>query len=176
MNHIAEIIADPIIEDEEINPEGEELTQEEIDDLSELWEGEDPFAMCDECKRLGYCKRNFALEDSIIANMIPKDVEIEYFRHHGAYTKKHLQAAVDAFHEQDYETSILNCKVVIQENKDLSTPFLVIAFCQYFLGELAEALTQYKLYLANLEFTPKEDKFKYFIWHCENKLNSFIGQ
>ena len=146
--------------------------------------GVDPFdgSLCDECKELGYCKydkqkaeerRAIFLKDDEICNLVPIHYDDEYYRHSGSYSKKHLKAAFEAFHQQDYETSVLNAEVVIDENKTLAAPYLVIAVCQYFLGDYAEAINQYEIYLGNIQYIPQDarDKMHYFIWHCENLIN-----
>ena len=94
---------------------------------------------CDECKEQGYCKYNkdrksIFLKDNEICNLIPIHYDDEYWRLTGNYSKKHLTAAFEAFHQQDYETSTLNAQAVIDENKTLAAPYLVMAICQYFLG------------------------------------------
>ena len=148
-----------------------------------------PDVLCSECEELGYCKYDrqeaiqeereaVFLRDDEICNLVPIHFDDEYWRHTGNYSKKHLKAAFEAFHQQDYQTSILNAQAVIDENKTLAAPYLVIAVCQYFLGDYAEAINHYDIYLGNIQYIPQDsrDKMHYFIWHCENKLNSFIGQ
>ena len=92
----------------------------------------------------------------------------DYWRDGGKYSRAHLQAAFDAYHQQDYETAIINCKAVIELNNELPLPLLVIAVCYYFLNDYTEAIIQYELYLKNLDYT-EEELFK---WHCENKLRT----
>ena len=182
MNEI--IITDPIIEQEEINPEIKELSYEEIDNIPYEYDPEimKLFEMCPECKALGYCKKTkVVLEDSFIRNLVPLAVEGELYQHKENYSVKQLQASFNAFHQHDYETAILNSgKILIEikerdrKSKELSMAFLVLAVCQYFFRNYRLAGKHYEHYLMfNPEYVRFEgdESMEHFMWHCENLMN-----
>ncbi len=76
--------------------------------------------LCSECKPLGYCilKSNdsdiqlfgrFTVKDYL--NLVPVHF---YSGKMGKYSKFHLQVACDAFHQEDYETAIINFRAVLE--------------------------------------------------------------
>lgn len=76
--------------------------------------------LCSACKPLGYCiiKSNasdvqlfgrFTVKDYL--NLVPVNF---YSGKMGKYSKFHLQVACDAFHQEDYETAIINFRAVLE--------------------------------------------------------------
>jgi hypothetical protein len=73
--------------------------------------------LCDECEALGYCRlsnnklssKRFTVKDYL--NLVPAHF---YCGKMGKYSKFHLQVACDAFHQEDYETAILNFRAVLE--------------------------------------------------------------
>ena len=73
--------------------------------------------LCDECEALGYCRLDnnklstirYTIKDYL--NLVPVSI---YGGKLGKYSKFHLQVACDAFHQEDYETAILNFRAVLE--------------------------------------------------------------
>ena len=73
--------------------------------------------LCDDCEALGYCRlsnnqfssKKFAVKDYL--NLVPAQF---YGGKMGKYSKFHLQVACDAFHQEDYETAIINFRAALE--------------------------------------------------------------
>ena len=145
--------------------------------------------LCDECKELGYCKETLAMEKRAKASSyIPEELpKVEMLKENknvsslkellnlvplhahkgrfGDYTKKHLQTAYDAFHQEDYETALLNFLTVLETNSNVSDAFLGTAICYYMLGDFEKALG-YSHYLENISRVGSELLLKSFFDLC----------
>ena len=130
------------------------------------------------CRELGYCKKahdeeklenekSYRMQESIISNMVPLRATKETFVYMGDFTRKHLQIAFDVFHQQDYETAILNCKAVIQETVGCGVAYACIASAEYFLGNYDEA-NHFAIKGEGCYFGTERQKLKLFGLHCEN--------
>lgn len=107
----------------------------------------------DKCNKLGYCiirhakykvelaerEKAYRMKEDFIGHLIPLIVAKDPINHIGEYSRQHLQMALDAYHQQDYETAILHCKAVIQENGFGVIAYLCIAVSEYYQGNYEEA-------------------------------------
>lgn len=101
--------------------------------------------LCEECKRLGYCKSRHekAEAEARIKNVIrfnikdylkqvPLQIEDSYY---DPFSKFHLQEACDAFHQADYETAILNFRAVTSVMGSFSIAIIGAALSYFMLKD-----------------------------------------
>jgi hypothetical protein len=97
--------------------------------------------LCDECKALGYCRlsinqfsnKKFTVKDYL--NLVPAQF---YGGKMGKYSKFHLQVACDAFHQEDYETAILNFRAVLEAVNDYDA-FIGLAVAYFMVKDYDNA-------------------------------------
>lgn len=129
---------------------------------------------CDECKAFGKCKLNnrveykiwngdYSLED-FVRSLVPYSANDT----RGAFIREHMQAAYDAFHDQDYETAGLHFMTIINERPKEPIVFLGLASIKYFLKDYAEAIEYAKQYAAHRMFG--SNRVRFFIKCCEIAL------
>ncbi len=138
--------------------------------------------VCDSCNEKGYCTRKekiyfeeiskskvvYTISDKEISNMvllnIPKDN-----RFYSAYIRKYLQIAIDAFHQDDYETAIINSNVVLAQKNNCNEALFCLAVSYYFLADYEQAI-DYAHRISSSEYRLNEDKICAFIDKCKNTL------
>lgn len=135
----------------------------------------------EQCKILGYCVRAKAREreemeeqekayrmsSEFIGKIVPLSVNSENSFHIGQYSEKHLQTAFDAFHQQDYETAVLHCKAIVQENPECGVAYVCLAVSEYYRQNFEEA----NYYSARAEehyYNYEHRVIKLFGLHCQN--------
>ncbi len=142
------------------------------DGTDTFWDG----TLCAECKQLGFCKlrrkkdvvaaapKLFQMSDTEISNLVPSNIPNGDSNYYGKFTRKHLHVAFEAFHQQDYETAILNCKAVLEEFRYNLTAHMVLAVCYH-------ALQDYETAMEHCAIVYNSDsRMQYFMLHCQNKL------
>jgi hypothetical protein len=137
-----------------------------------------------ECERLGYCVRarqseiieqrerdkKYRMDELFIGNLVPLRVEKNTQFHLGDYSKRHLQIACDAFHQQDFESASLHSKAVIQANTDCSTAYICVVAAEYFLCNYEEA-TYYAVSAESHCYSPYQQLvLERFNLHCQNLI------
>jgi hypothetical protein len=71
--------------------------------------------------------------------------------------KQHLQLAYDAFHQQDYETAMLQFHIVLEESGTVEEALIGLAISYFYLGNYENA-SRYILYYGELKpFKPVTD-------------------
>ena len=137
--------------------------------------------LCDECKIQGYCQweeteeqlynkikklpKRFTFKD--YTRLVPLRVTNPQF---GDYTKRYLQTAFDAFHQEDYETALINFKVALQARGDIATAYYAIALCYFKLEDYELASLNMSYYLATFYRNDPESKENYFLLLCQFAL------
>lgn len=107
--------------------------------------------LCNDCKPFGYCKYAEKLEQLQLRLLeLPKLFSFSDFAKHipvqsfngnlGVYTNKHLQIACDAFHQEDYETALLNFKAALEGRANLNYAHLGLALCYFKMNNFEMAL------------------------------------
>lgn len=126
--------------------------------------------LCEECKTLGYCKNyserqnniRHSLTDEKLRNLVPistRDIK-------GIFTKKHLGVANLAFHQEDYETAILNYQTVLDNDPNNSSTLLYLAICYFFLEQYEIAMNYADRVNENYELIES------FLVYCQKKQKS----
>jgi hypothetical protein len=72
--------------------------------------------------------------------MVPYGVLQYTFNHLGAFVKRNMKVALEAFHQDDFETAIIYSKVVLDENRDRPDALICVAVSEYFLGNYSTAI------------------------------------
>ena len=71
--------------------------------------------------------------------------------------KLHLQNAYDAFHQQDYETAMLQFHTVLEESATVEEALIGLAIAYYFMGDYENA-NRYMMYYGEAKpFNPTTD-------------------
>lgn len=131
--------------------------------------------LCDECKKLGYCKSYAERQNKIDHSLITHSLTDEKLRNlvpintrdiKGIFTKKHLGVANLAFHHEDYETAILNYQTVLENDPNNSSALLCLAICYFFLEQYEIAMNYADRVNENYELMES------FLLYCQNKLKS----
>ena len=140
--------------------------------------------LCDECRSLGYCKLRKPGETSHVAPTYQASVlkkvpfNIEYYKnkisfrvssHEGfsASAKQHLQVAYDSFHQEDYETALLNFKSVERGGTYNDGRDYFLAVTNFLLGRYREASLHMQLSAENTYY--REEDFSPFLDECERR-------
>lgn len=115
--------------------------------------------LCDECKKLGYCKESTSTHmqesyEMATSVQVNRPFDLKYYtakiplRVNGneifsQYTREHLQTAYDAFHQDDFETALLHFKSV-EPGGNYSQSDYFLALTYFMLGnyEMANAHMQ----------------------------------
>lgn len=137
--------------------------------------------LCDECKKQGYCQleeteeqlynkiknlpKRFSFKDYTL--LLPLRVTSTLL---GDYIKKYLQIAFDAFHQEDFETALLNFKTVLQARGNISILHYAIALCYFKLEDYELASVNMSYYLSNSNSDFLGSKENYFLLLCEFAL------
>jgi tetratricopeptide (TPR) repeat protein len=121
--------------------------------------------LCDECKALGYCrvgreKESITYNSRVIKFDIRKymnylPLRIEGSRY-GQYSKFHLQTALDAFHQEDYETAILHFRATIENAAHLAEAYYGLTLSYFIIKDYENAMTFADRYNGNLDALKEE--------------------
>lgn len=163
------------IGDNYITDDGVIITQADIDALPDL-------SLCDECKALGYCRKEGRqlkpdfdmlnlMDTTEVERMIPWGVLEHSFTYLGNYTKKHMKIALEAFHQQDYETAILHSKVVLEQNPYRTDALLCIAASEFFSNNFQMAMELATTAIGQDFLPTAKFTIERFIYTCENLLS-----
>ena len=121
--------------------------------------------LCDECKALGYCrvgreKENITYNSRVIKFDIEKYKKYVLLRidgsRYGQYSKFHLQAALDAFHQEDYETAILHFRATIENAAHLTEAYYGLTLSYFITKDYENAMTFAERCNGNLEALKEE--------------------
>ncbi len=142
-------------------------------------EGADSF-LCEECRPLGFCKiRAEEKNREIIKKIAPGNKSCfdisDYLRKipfrisdskgFSNYAKEHLQKAYDAFHQEDYETALINYKCVERGGIYYNEPDFFLALAYFMLGNYQSAATHMQACIDNTFYSTED--FNPFIEECE---------
>lgn len=120
--------------------------------------------LCLHCKPLGRCLASFSqlLSTKVYLpqdylDMVPLHVvNVGAMRCSNA-GKQHLQLAYDAFHQQDYETAMLQFHIVLEESGTVEEALIGLAISYFYLGNYDNA-SRYILYYGELKpYKPTTD-------------------
>ena len=174
MKLLNEIIAELIIEPEEV------IQDLPDDGTTSFFDEDDPTQLCDECKAVGFCRnfhpeefraklkdleKAFRMPEEEIKNMVPlkeNNVTWELF---GKGRTKHLQIAHDAFHQDDFETAVLNYESILQEYSYDETAHIYLGVCYYLLGNYDKAIDHAS------RINRSYSNISNFILHFQNVMN-----
>lgn len=125
----------------------------------EMWAAIDklpPLILCDACKALGYCRdsgshlremlyyeETFDLKKYL--NRVPVTAVINY--RNSTFERKHLQAAYDAFHQDDFETALLNFKAAGESNNPDAPVSYSLALTYFMMEDYEQAASNMVAYL-----------------------------
>jgi hypothetical protein len=136
----------------------------------------------EQCQLLGYCVRArereiieqrerdkaYKMSEGFIGNLVPLRVEKNTQFHLGEYSRQHLQIACDSFHQQDFESTSLHAKAVIQANTDCSTAYWCVIAAEYFLSNYGEASYYASRAIDYCHSPYQQQVLQRFNLHCEN--------
>ncbi len=140
------------------------FTQAELDALPDYVE------LCNDCKEIGFCKKSPSKKDHIVHHIADEKlrnyIPISKVNHKGIYTQKHFDAAHLAFHQNDYETAVINYQAIIEYNSANSTAHFCLAITYYFLERYENAIASAE---RSTEYSEICEKF---IAYCQHKMEN----
>ena len=120
--------------------------------------------LCLHCKPQGRCLASFSqltptklyLPQDYL-DMVPLHVVNAGMVRCNKAGKLHLQNAYDAFHQQDYETAMLQFHTVLEESATVEEALIGLAIAYYFMGDFENA-NRYMMYYGDIKlFQPATD-------------------
>ena len=120
--------------------------------------------LCPLCQPYGHCRntlpplpqtKQYQLQDYL--DMVPLHVVNAGMVRCNKAGKLHLTNAYDAFHQQDYETAMLQFHTVLEESATVEEALIGLAIAYYFMGDFENA-NRYMMYYGDIKpFQPATD-------------------
>ncbi len=128
--------------------------------------------LCLDCRKLGYCRQlkseevvtKYSLKDYI--SLVPLQVSNSRL---GNYSRHHVQHAHDAFHQEDYETAILNYKAAMEGSGDVEEILIGLALSYYCIEDLENASKFMQQYADKVYSSKLKDVANSFMDVCASK-------
>ncbi len=144
-------------------------------------------SLCESCRKLGYCREgriNLLMEKPIEprwekALTRPVNFNLKYYCAKiplrvpegttlNEFGRKHLQIAYDAFHQDDFETALLNYKCIDHGGAYNNQPDYFLALTFFLLGNYENAVAHMQACIDNTYFATED--FTPFLEECERRF------
>ena len=145
------------------------------------WSPDGNLFLCDECKKLGYCRdaalRRLRMPEKVYdlndyKNMIPLTALNSMALHNNNYAAGTLQKAFDAFHQDDYETAIHLFRMIINDNANLREANLFAAISYFFYNDY-ESAARFMGYYGDYQYG-RGDVISSFLDMCSVKIKQHL--
>ena len=133
--------------------------------------------LCNKCKHLGYClaavdENNSVLQSKLlnidiadIKSLIPiRAIHSQAF-HYNGYAKDSLQKAFDAFHQDDYETSIHIFTEIFEDNGQMKDIHLYLGISHFCINDYENA-SRFIGYYVDKDYRNNEERISSLLDLC----------